>query len=189
MRGRGRLWILGLCSVVLLGVVGCGGAPDPAVTTPSPPTPTSGGDEGAVISLVGVPSEAELGEIFEVEVVATGVEDLYGAELHLRYDPLTLEVIDARDEAAEKVRDGSLLTVRFTAQNQVDPTTGRIDYAVAQMPPTQGASGDGSLARIRFRTIGVGSGSVELDEVLLASSRGEAIVWNEGVMVAEVAIR
>lgn len=195
MRDRGRVWLALGCLIVLGVATACGGPADTAPGAPVPtaaataaPTERAPSGTAVTVELVGAPTEAQAGSTFEVVVSVTGIEDLYGAELHLRFDPALLQVVDQRGNAAERVDDGELLVVRFTAQNVVDQAEGRIDYAVAQMPPSKGASGDGSLARIRFRALEPGVAAITLDDVLLASSKGEAIPWAAGVLGAEVEI-
>jgi hypothetical protein len=177
-------WMVALVVVLVSGVVGCGSRPDaPQPTTPVAVTPTETPvEEGestqiAVVAMVGVPEAVGVGETFEVEVSASGVADLYGAEVHLTFDPSLLEVVDDRGNVAARVADGDLLVVRFTAQNAVDHAQGRVDYAVSQMPPSKGVTGYGALVRVRFRAKAAGAADISLDEVLLASSLGEAIPW------------
>ncbi len=195
MRRCGRVWVALGCLVVLGVATACGG---PAGTAPGVPVPTAAATASptepvpsgtaVTVGLVGAPTEAQAGDTFEVAVSVVSIVDLYGAELHLRFDPALLQVVDQRGGAAERVDDGDLLVVRFTAQNVVDQEEGRVDYAVAQMPPSKGASGDGSLARIRFQALAPGVATITLDDVLLASSKGEAIAWTAGVLGADVEI-
>jgi hypothetical protein len=156
-------------------------------TVPAPDTVAVAGE--AVVALVGVPDVVRVGETFEVEVVLSGVRDLYGAELHLSFDPSALQVVNERGDVAARVDAGGLLTVRFTAQNSVDHAEGRIDYAVSQMPPSKGVTGDGVLVRLQFRATGAGSATIALDDLLLASSIGEAIPWSAEAMTATVELR
>ncbi|HHS98075.1 MAG TPA: hypothetical protein ENK08_09320 [Chloroflexi bacterium] len=116
------------------------------------------------------------GETAEVTIRIEGVTDLAGAEVHLEYDADLLEVVDADPETeGVQIAHGGFLPADFVAQNQVDLDAGRIDYAVARMPPHEPASGNGPLASITLRARGQGEGTLVLQDVLLADPNGAPI--------------
>jgi hypothetical protein len=131
---------------------------------------------GTVVRLEPEALTLQPGETGEVIVRIEGVTDLAGAEVHLEYDADLLEVVDA-DPGTEGVQigHGGFLAADFVVQNQVDLQAGRIDYAVAQMPPHEPVSGGGPLATVVLRARGEGEGAVVLQTVLLADSSGNAI--------------
>ncbi|NJN93441.1 MAG: hypothetical protein HC875_04795 [Anaerolineales bacterium] len=66
--------------------------------------------------------------VVTVEVLAENVTDLYGLELHLKYDPAVLEVQDSQtDQPGVQIEAGSLLPVNqgFVVANQADPLRGQ----------------------------------------------------------------
>ncbi len=130
------------------------------------------------------------GEEGTVRIRIEGVEDLAGAEIHLTYDADVLEVVDA-DAQMEglQIAHGDLLAADFIAQNAADPQTGRIDYAVARMPPHTPATGDGVLAVITVRAKGEGEGTLVLRDVLLANSEGYPIPAEVASDVVAVTVR
>jgi hypothetical protein len=104
------------------------------------------------------------------------VTDLAGAEVHLSFDPDVVEVVDADpDEEGIQIAHGGFLDADFVAQNRADPSTGRIDYAVARMPPHEPADGSGPLAVITLRLVGSGEAVLTLQDVLLADPEGYPI--------------
>lgn len=116
------------------------------------------------------------GETGEVVIQVDGVTDLAGAEVHLEYDADLLEVVDADPETeGVQIAHGGFLPADFVAQNQVDLHEGRIDYAVARMPPHEPVSGDGPLATVTLRARGKGEGTLALRTILLADPNGNPI--------------
>ncbi len=92
-------------------------------------------------------------EVIEVEVWVNDVDDLYGAEVHLTFDPAIVEVIDADAIApgVQAANGGLLQEPIFAAVNQADNTTGEIRFAATQLYPTAPASGSGALIVITMR--------------------------------------
>lgn len=116
------------------------------------------------------------GETAEVHVLIAGVTDLAGVEMHISFDPSLVEVLDtAPEEEGIQIAHGDFLAVDFVAVNRVDPDEGRIDYAVARMPPHPPASGSGELAVITVRATGSRDTLLTLDDVILADPDGDPI--------------
>ncbi|MFQ6101336.1 MAG: LysM peptidoglycan-binding domain-containing protein [Anaerolineae bacterium] len=106
-------------------------------------------------------SEVAVGATTEVHVRIENVTDLYGAEVHLTFDPALLEVVDAdSDMAGVQIQSGTFLSPDFTAQNRVDQEAGSIDFAVAQSPPHEPVSGSGVLATITFQGQAAGTSAL-----------------------------
>jgi hypothetical protein len=118
--------------------------------------------------------DVALSETVEVTLRLEQVEDLFGAEVHLVYDAGKLEMVDA-DEGKDGVQiaAGDLLKVGFEAQHRVEG--GRVDYGVAQMPPTRSVSGSGPLVVLTVRGIEAGEAEIRVLSILLANSKGEEI--------------
>ena len=104
------------------------------------------------VSLGGAVLEVAAGQTAPLSVVVTDIQDLYGMELHLRFDPAVLQVADADpNKDGIQVTAGDFLSADFVAQNQADNQTGSIDYAVTQVSPNEPKSGSGTLFVIRFQ--------------------------------------
>ncbi len=140
--------------------------------------------------LAAEPTMLLVGETAEVAFSAIDVEDLYAVEVHLRFDPEMLTVVNAGEEAGTvRVVDGDLLQVGFTVVNAVDNLGGTVDYAVTQMPPTKAASGSGELLRFAVRAETPGVTTLQVESVILASTKGEAIPIYVDATQATLSIR
>ncbi len=141
----------------------------PGLATPAPIA-------NAVVKLV--PQEAEIhpNQTIHLDVTIENVQNLYGIELHVVYDPAMLTIVDC-DTAKDGIQivPGNFLKPDFVVRNQVDAASGTIDYVITQVSPTKPASGKGVLATIEFRT--VKAGATELTPtILLAAPDGQAII-------------
>ncbi len=101
---------------------------------------------------------------------------LAGAEVHLKFDPVLLEVVDAEPSAAgTQIAHGNFLSPDFVALNAVNSVDGTVDYAIACIPPDKGSSGSGVLAHVTFRALAKGESLVPVSGVLLADVEGQPI--------------
>jgi len=118
----------------------------------------------------------DVGEMVVAVVSVDRVSELYGIEVHLAYDGDLLDVVDAESEVeGTQIESGSLLAIEYIFQNQCNDAQGLIDYAASQMPPSDGVSGGGEIARITFKAVASGSAEVRVLTAVLASSEGSAI--------------
>lgn len=202
----------GLLCVVMVALAGCGSRASemaPSVTlatgeraaavpepdaSPLSPLPTASPVETPVAPVVvtlGVsPATLAVGETAQVTVHVAEVEDLYGSEVHLRFDAELLEVVDQHGSVeGARATHGDLLTVRFTAANVADNGAGTLVYAVSQMPPTGAATGSGDLLRFLVRARAAGTTVVQVEKVILASAKGEAIPLMVDVAGVSLTIR
>ncbi len=181
--------VLSLFIVALVVVAGCadtgstdgipdmGDAGDPALVPPdvsASPSPNAPSTATAEITwgATAVAPDADI----EATISLSGVDDLYGAEVHLTFDAELLQAIDMEtDSEGVQVAKGDLLAVDYVVINRVDNAAGAIDYAVSQMPPSEGVSGTGTLMRVRFRTVAAGTAGVRVANLVLADSQGNAI--------------
>jgi len=91
---------------------------------------------------------------FTVSVRVSGVTDLYGAEVHLSYDPAFLQ--------ASRPALGDLFGASGrTFVNAVEVNLGRVD--VAQGVLSQPANGSGILATVSFRALQAGDTAIQVD--------------------------
>lgn len=121
-------------------------------------------------------AEVDVGNTTTVDIRIENVTNLYGAEVHLSFDPALLEVEDSDEDMAEvQVQPGSFLAPDFTAQNRVDLEAGTIDFAISQMAPTEAVSGSGVLATITFKGKASGTSDLNFSSVTLSDQGGEEI--------------
>jgi hypothetical protein len=121
--------------------------------------------------------EVAAGQTAPLSVAVTDVQDLYGVEIHLRFDPAVVQVADA-DPAKDgiQVAAGDFLSADFVAQNRADNQAGTVDYAVTQVNPNEPKSGSGTLLVIRFQGGAAGRASqLEVTNGILTTRDGELI--------------
>jgi hypothetical protein len=121
-------------------------------------------------------SQLEIGETTTVDLRIAQVYGLYGIEVHLRFDPDVLEVVDA-DSAQDGIQlePGTLPAPDFIVQNYADNSTGTIDYAVTQLPPSKPSEGEGTIARVIFRAKKAAVSQIQFEQFLLADTAGSNI--------------
>ena len=82
------------------------------------------------------------------------VQDLYGFEMHLRFDPAVVQVADSDPgTSGVQVAPGDFLSADFVVQNRADNQAGTIDFAVTQLNPSEPKSGSGTLFTVYFQGI------------------------------------
>lgn len=112
----------------------------------------------------------------EVTIRIENVIGLYGAEVHLTFDPNYLEIQDADpDKPDVQLQAGSFPAPDFVVQNQANNAQGTIDYAVSQLAPREPIDGGGVLATITVKTKGEGSSRLAFTGAKLANPDGQQI--------------
>lgn len=130
----------------------------------------------AVVRIVPQTLKIRVGEVATVDLTVEQVSELFGAQVHLTFDPTVLEVVDADpSEEGIQVEPGTLPTPDFVVQNIADNQAGTVDYALTQLKPSEPRSGDGLLARVTFRGKKAASTQILLEQFMLADVEGKAI--------------
>lgn len=126
-------------------------------------------DTGARVYLQPVPAESGL---VAVDVMAENVIDLYGLELHLKYDPAVLEAQDGKsDQEGVQVEPGALLPVDqgFVVANKADQGEGKVTYAITLLNPAPPVNGSGPIARLTFKTLQNTPSTINVEQAILVS--------------------
>jgi len=113
-----------------------------------------------------------------VEVQAENVSDLYGLELHLKYDPAVLEIQDSQaDQGGVQIEPGTLLPVNqgFVVANQADPSQGTIMYALTLLNPAPPVNGSGPVVRMTFKILQDTPTTINVERSTLVSVNLETI--------------
>ena len=129
------------------------------------------------VSLGNAVLEVAAGQTAPLSVAVTDVQDLYGLEIHLRFDPAVVQVTDA-DPGKDgiQVAAGDFLSADFVAQNQANNEAGSIDYAVTQVNPKEPRSGSGTLLVIQFQGSAAGRASqLEVTSGILTTRDGDVL--------------
>lgn len=111
--------------------------------------------------------------LLTVEARAENVTDLYGLELHLKYDPALLEIQDSQaDQAGVQVEPGTLLPVNqgFVVANQANQGQGTVLYALTLLNPAPAVSGSGPIARLTFKVLQDVPTTITVERATLVSS-------------------
>lgn len=121
-----------------------------------------------------------IGETFTISVGILDVENLYGFDIKLKWDPTIIEyvshVVLAPVESYEKgILHGPVLLVK----DEVDPATGTYWVASASMYPAQTFDGNGDFFTMIFRLVSpLNEHPFELVNGMLSDDKGQSIVAN-----------
>ncbi len=113
----------------------------------------------------------------QVVIRTSWVDDLCGIEVHLRWDPTLIEVVDA-DPSVEGVQilPGDLFAghnVWSFRWNSADNRTGELVYTLVLNEGFNCLSGQWSVATVTFRALGEGNSSLTFFDSFMASAIGE----------------
>lgn len=134
----------------------------PRATPATPPEQNT-----AIVALFHPLPTVTLGSLLDLEVVLGAPNnDVTAAEVHMTFDPMYLEVqsVDIQEHLPQ--------VLEATVING-----GRISFVVGSNPETP-QRGSGTLAKITFRTIGLGNTRVDFDE----STQVAAVGFNSNVL-------
>ncbi len=99
-----------------------------------------------------------------VYIFIQDVQNLYGLEFQLAFDPNVVEVVDADpDKEGVQIWPADWWKDGFVAINQVDNGSGRIDFAATLLRPALPASGTRAIAAISFAARKTGSSTLRVE--------------------------
>ena len=114
------------------------------------------------------------------------VQDLFGAEVSLSFDPDVVRVVDADPaKIGVQVRLGTFLEPGIVALNTADNAAGTINCAWTQVRPSEPKSGDGTLLVITFEGLQEGATTpVVIESATLVNSevRRVALALEDGAV-------
>jgi hypothetical protein len=122
------------------------------------------------------------GQEANITIAIDSASNLYGFELHLKFDSTIIQVVDSdSDLPGVQVHPGDIfdLNQTFLVINQVDNETGEITYAITLLAPASPVTGDGTLIQFDIQAAAVGTSALELVDVIMASPDGEALPFTE----------
>jgi hypothetical protein len=113
-----------------------------------------------------------------VTILVENVQELYGLEFHLAFDPHILEVLDADPiEAGIQVEPADWWSDGFVAVNRVENASGRIDFAATLLNPALPVNGEQVVAVIRFAAKGTGVSELSIESAILSTRDAEEIAY------------
>jgi hypothetical protein len=123
----------------------------------------------------------KLGQETNLAVVIDSAANLYGYELHMKFDASVAQIVDYdQDSPGVQVQPGDFfdLDQAFLVINEVDNETGEITYAITLLAPASPISGEGTLIQIILKAVEVGTSAIEFSEVILASPEGQPLPFS-----------
>lgn len=166
--GRGTAGLLaGLLVLAVLAACGGGGGPTkPPPVTSSLTFTASGAGGGSAIALARTGPTG--GRDLHLAVEAREVAGLYGVAFDLGYPASVLAYEGAT--AGEFLAEGG-----FQVSLQVAEESGNLIVGITRLGDVPGASGSGTLATLRFRSIGSGTGALSFSRTQAVDAGGRAI--------------
>lgn len=136
------------------------------------------------VSILATPDPAVQGSTVGIDILVSGISDLYGYQFSLNFNPAILQVLG--------VTEGSFLSTAgstFGSVGTIDNTAGQISYiANTLLSAVPGANGSGVLAHIDFNVTAVGSSALSFSDALfLNSNLGDITVQLNGRTLDTVA--
>ncbi len=122
-------------------------------------------DVGLLGTAVRVDAPADpqrIGDSVTVAVEVTEAVDLKSFEFTLSFNPAVVEV--------EGVELGDFMSDAFTLDPIIDAVQGTVRFGATDLGPGAGKSGDGRLATVTVRAVGVGTSPLTLTDVKLVDS-------------------
>jgi hypothetical protein len=118
------------------------------------------------------PVSTRLGESFTVTVSLSNVQNLYGLEVILNWNPAVLRAttVDIR-LGVESFSDGvlhesSYSPIIFIAENNLTQTKGEYRLVATSMAPAPSFNGSGNIVRIAFDPMNLGDSALDLESQL-----------------------
>ena len=131
------------------------------------------------VTSVGVyaPAHVEIGAQVAVSVEIQNVENLFGYEMTLHFDPTLLSVDDADPSSlGVQVQMGSFLSPDFVLSNTVNLLAGTVIVVLSQVNPSEPVSGSGTLFTVLFRGLKDGISPLTFSELTLTDRDGVEII-------------
>lgn len=136
------------------------------------------GESPAAISFAG-PQQVAQGQVFDVSVAVSNVEQLYSAPLFVSYDPAVLELLSINE--GDFLKQEGETTVFSSSPNHA---TGQVIVGYKQGSDGRGVSGSGTLFSLNFRALASGNARLETNRINFRDPHGVRIqVVPESVMI------
>jgi len=115
-----------------------------------------------------------------VAIVGENVQDLYGLEFHLTFDPNIVEVVDA-DTVHEGIQiiPADWWADGFVAVNRADNINGRIDFAATLLGSASPIYGDQVIVAITFAAKKMGISALSIESAILSTRDAEVIFYEK----------
>jgi hypothetical protein len=134
------------------------------------------GQATATLQLAPQTVQLGVGRTETIDLALAGVSGLYGVEVHLRFDPAVLEILDSDlNRDGVQIESGTFPVPDFVALNQVDNVAGTVDYAVTQLSPREPSEGSGTVAEITLKGKQPATSQIEIESFILTDTAAGTI--------------
>lgn len=141
----------------------------------------------AIIQLTPPTQTINVDQTTTVAMYVQNVQNLYGYQAALSFNPTILEVVDAdASKPGVQVALGNFLSPDFVQQNNADNSLGAIVCVVSQMAPSVPVNGSGVLFTITFRSKAQGTSPIQFTDLKLA--RHDGVEISTSVQLAQVQV-
>jgi len=122
----------------------------------------------------------DVGQTANVAFRVENIDQLYGYQVEISFNPAVVEVVDADPtKAGVQVTLGNFLQADFVQENDANNGTGVITCVVSQLSPTSAVSGSGDLLTITLHAKAQGISDIHFADLKLAKSNGIEITVNQ----------
>jgi len=141
------------------------------------PTISANASPATVVKVEPHSSVVSVGESFTINITVTDVQNLFGVQVTLYWDPSILQVSKVNVRlGVESHPDGILHEIPQTApiyfyKNEIAQVEGNYTLAASSTAPASSFNGSGNIVRITFNVINVGSCSLNLETKLASKPR------------------
>jgi len=165
-------------------------AQEPEAGEPSLSLQIIPGEDAAGIAQLGAAPVFDVGDIFEVSVVALGVEEpgIFGSQFEIQYDPNFLKAVEG------SLTPGSATEPVINPVKEIDLENGLIRFAASRQGDLDNLAGNVVLARVSFEAVGATeppegqTTTIDLQNVKLGAKGGIAVPVS-GLVDLDVIIR
>jgi len=113
-----------------------------------------------------------VGTPFTITITLTNVQNLYGVEVVLRWNPIVLEATSVDTQLGIEsypngvLHESSSSPAVFFAENNVTQNTGEYRLVATSMAPAPPFSGNGNIVKITFNPVNEGNSALDLESQL-----------------------
>ncbi len=124
--------------------------------------------------------DVDIGETFTISFVVLDIENLYGFDIKLKWDPTIIEYVSHVVMApVESYEEGVLHDPVLLVKDEVDLATGTYWIACASMSPAEPFDGNGNFFTMTFKLVSpLNETPFELVSGMFSDDKGQSIVAN-----------
>lgn len=124
--------------------------------------------------------DVDIGETFTISFVVLDIENLYGFDIKLKWDPTIIEYVSHVVMApVESYEEGVLHDPVLLVKDEVDLATGTYWIACASMSPAEPFDGNGNFFTMTFKLVSpLNDSPFELVFGMFSDDKGQSIVAN-----------